>query len=139
MSTLYERIFICSTQLGITGNKLGELLGLKKSPLTDWKNGKSKPTLDQLEKMCDIFATSADYLLFGHEIRKSTETENKFYNLFDMLSDADQEEIAEIMNLKIRLHNVKNSFYDISNQSSYVAENTTQYQTSRSAKTIPIL
>ena len=97
MSTLYERIFICSTQLGITGNKLGELLGLKKSPLTDWKNGKSKPTLDQLEKMCDIFATSADYLLFGHEIRKSTETENKFYNLFDMLSDADQEEIAEIM------------------------------------------
>ena len=75
MSTLYERIFICSTQLGITGNKLGELLGLKKSPLTDWKNGKSKPTLDQLEKMCDIFATSADYLLFGHEIRKSTETE----------------------------------------------------------------
>ena len=139
MSTLYERICTCSTQLGITGNKLGELLGLKKSPLTDWKNGKSKPTLDQLEKMCDIFAKSADYLLFGREIRNSTEPENKFNKLFDMLSDADQEEITEIMKLKIRLHNTKGAFYDISCQSSYVAENITPYQTTRSTQTIPIL
>ena len=138
-TSLYERIFTCSTQLGITGNKLGELLGLKKSPLTDWKNGKSKPTLDQLEKMCDIFATSADYLLFGRENKNSTYSGNKFYNLFDMLSNADQEEITEIMKLKIRLHNVRNTFYDISNQPLYVAENETQYQASRSAKTIPIL
>lgn len=138
-TSLYERIFTCSTQLGITGNKLGELLGLKKSPLTDWKNGKSKPTLDQLEKMCDIFATSADYLLFGRENKNSTDSRNKFYDLFDMLSDADQEEIAEIMKLKIRLHNVRNTFYDISNQSSYVAESTIPYETSRSPKTIPIL
>ena len=41
------------------------MLGLKKSPLTDWKNKKSNPTLDQLVKMCEIFATSSDYLLYG--------------------------------------------------------------------------
>jgi len=65
MSELYERILEQTELLGITGKELGKLLGLKKSPLTDWKNQKSNPTLGQLVKMCEIFATSADYLLYG--------------------------------------------------------------------------
>lgn len=65
MHGLYERILEQSEHLGITGKQLGELLGLKKSPLTDWKNHKSNPTLEQLSRMCEIFAISSDYLLFG--------------------------------------------------------------------------
>ena len=65
MSGLYERIVAQTELLGLTGKELGEMLGLKKSPLTDWKNKKSNPTLDQLVKMCEIFATSSDYLLYG--------------------------------------------------------------------------
>lgn len=65
MPGLYERILEQSERLGMTGKQLGELLGLKKSPLTDWKNHKSNPTLEQLVKMCEIFAISSDYLLFG--------------------------------------------------------------------------
>lgn len=65
MSGLYERIATQTEILGLTGKELGEMLGLKKSPLTDWKNKKSNPTLDQLVKMCEIFATSSDYLLYG--------------------------------------------------------------------------
>jgi len=65
MSTLYERIMEQTERLNITGNEFGALLGLKKSPLTDWKNKKSSPTLEQLIKICDIFAISADYLLYG--------------------------------------------------------------------------
>lgn len=65
MPELYERILEQTERLGITGKQLGELLGLKKSPLTDWKNLKSSPTLEQLIKMCEIFALSSDYLLFG--------------------------------------------------------------------------
>lgn len=67
MIGLYERILEETERIGITGKQLGELLGLKKSPLTDWKNRKSNPTLEQLSKMCEIFATSSDYLLFGEE------------------------------------------------------------------------
>lgn len=65
MPDLYERILEQAKRLGITGKQLGELLGLKKSPLTDWKNHKSNPTLEQLVKLCEIFAISSDYLLFG--------------------------------------------------------------------------
>ena len=32
----------------IKGTEIAEILGLKKSPLTDWKNGHSKPTIEQL-------------------------------------------------------------------------------------------
>lgn len=37
MPDLYGRILEQTERLGITGKELGELLGLKKSPLTDWK------------------------------------------------------------------------------------------------------
>ncbi len=36
----------------IKGTKIAEILGLKKSPLTDWKNGHSKPTIEQLIIIC---------------------------------------------------------------------------------------
>ena len=64
MST-YERINFLCKENHITGKEIGEKLGLKKSPLTDWKNNKSKPTIDQIKTICEIFAVSADYILFG--------------------------------------------------------------------------
>ncbi|MGI6053937.1 MAG: helix-turn-helix domain-containing protein [Clostridium sp.] len=65
MDGIYERIAEESSKLGLTGKDLGKLLGLKKSPLTDWKNKKSCPTLGQVAMMCAIFAVSSDYLIFG--------------------------------------------------------------------------
>lgn len=67
MSNLYERIVEQTQKMNITGKELGILLGLKKSPLTDWKNGKSNPTLEQFGKMCEIFAISPEWLLTGKE------------------------------------------------------------------------
>lgn len=65
MDFIVERIIRLSKKHKITGSELGHLLGLKKSPLTDWKNKKSSPTLEQLVKICEIFAINSDYLLFG--------------------------------------------------------------------------
>lgn len=62
---IVDRIIKIAKDKAITGVEIGELLGLKKSPLTDWKNGKSKPTLEQTIAICEKFAISADYLLFG--------------------------------------------------------------------------
>lgn len=65
MSGLYERIIAQTERLGISGKELGQKLGLKKTPLTDWKNKKSCPTLEQVIKMCEIFGVSSDYLIWG--------------------------------------------------------------------------
>jgi transcriptional regulator with XRE-family HTH domain len=60
-----ERIREFCSNNGISGVEIGKILGLKKSPLTDWKNGKSKPTLEQFAIICDYYAISSDFLLFG--------------------------------------------------------------------------
>ncbi|MEG2504953.1 MAG: helix-turn-helix transcriptional regulator [Carnobacterium sp.] len=65
MSTLFSRIIDITKQNNLSGKEFGKIIGLEKSPLTDWKNRKSKPTLDQIIKICDFFAISSDYLLFG--------------------------------------------------------------------------
>ena len=41
MST-YERINFLCKENHITGKEIGEKLGLKKSPLTDWKNNQNQ-------------------------------------------------------------------------------------------------
>lgn len=51
----------------MSGTDLGKILNLKKSPLTDWKNKKSKPTLEQIVQICEYFDVSSDFLLFGKQ------------------------------------------------------------------------
>ena len=97
--TLYERIFEISKEKNINGKQLGEMLGLKKSPMTDWKNGKAQPTVEQIIKMCDIFATSADYLLFGKEKENLNDRENQLLKYFNLLSN--EEQCMEIKKMKL--------------------------------------
>ena len=63
--TLIDRITKIVKEHGLSGTRFGEIIGLSKSPLTDWKNGKSKPTLDQIIKICEYFSISSDEILFG--------------------------------------------------------------------------
>lgn len=94
MQELYKRIIDKADKFGITGKELGNLLGLKKSPLTDWKNDKSNPTLEQLMKMCEIFATTADELLFGNnpqiENLQLTGNEKELLDHFKKLPEREQ-------------------------------------------------
>lgn len=79
---ILERISELCKVHNINGTKLGELLGLKKSPMTDWKNGKARPTVEQIEKMCEIFATSADYLIFGNDKSSITPEEQELLEAY---------------------------------------------------------
>jgi len=62
---IVDRIISVMEEKSLSGVQLGVALGLKKSPVTDWRNGKSKPTLEQIIIICERYAISADYLLFG--------------------------------------------------------------------------
>ena len=62
---IVDRIISLCKVKGYSGVQLGEILGLKKSPITDWKNKKSSPTVSQLSKICEKFGVSSDYLIFG--------------------------------------------------------------------------
>lgn len=74
---MYLRIKELCENNKISGKELGQMLGLKKSPLTDWKNGKANPTIEQVKKMCEIFATSSEYIIFGKEGETLNEEERR--------------------------------------------------------------
>ncbi len=102
MADLYSRISEECQKTGINSNELGKLLSLKKGPLTDWKNKKSKPTLDQLIRMCEIFAVSADYLLFGTNHKELTQEEYTFLENYIALSPNDKEDIQALIAFKLQ-------------------------------------
>lgn len=104
MYSLYLRIKENADLNGISGKELGTLLGLKKSPLTDWKNEKSCPTIEQIIKLCDIFAVSADYLLFGKQSDNNSisSPEQDLLCYFRNMDFNDQEELMIIAEMKYR-------------------------------------
>lgn len=67
MDEIINRIINLTEDKQINGKELGEKQSLRKSPITDWKNIKAKPTLEQIIKMCEIFGVLADFILFGKE------------------------------------------------------------------------
>lgn len=102
MDEIYERISTECTKIGMTGKEFGKMLNLKKSPLTDWKNKKSRPTLEQIMKMCEIFGISADYLLFGIAGNILNASELQILSKYRRLAETDREEIMAIINLKLQ-------------------------------------
>lgn len=109
--SIYDRIYNLCKSKSITGKELGEKLGLKKSPLTDWKNAKSKPTIDQIIMMCEIFATSTNYLLLGNEYEGLTEDEE---NLIKAYREADNR-TREIVRLCLEPYMTKEKSYNLMN------------------------
>lgn len=86
-----KKIETLAKENGVSGVKIGTLLGLKKSPLTDWKNGKSKPTAEQIKKLCDFFAISADELLNTNSHIKYTTDEQKLINYYRNCSSGNKQ------------------------------------------------
>ncbi len=95
MEHINRRICDYLEKNNIKSSQLCEILGLKKSPLTDWKNKHSRPTLTQIIAICENFGISSDYLLFGKslkDINLSTE-DREILSLFNELN-SDEKKIC---------------------------------------------
>lgn len=124
MTEICSRIKEQLDKAGLNGKDLAKLLGLKKSPLTDWKNQKSKPTLEQILIICDFFAISSDYLLFGKS-KSMTFQEQNLLDFFHKMSPCEQEDLIMIAEMKAgkgkRQGNVKSSLSEKDDLSSETA------------------
>lgn len=60
---------------GVKDADVVKATGITKSTFSDWKNGRSKPKNDKLQKIADYFGVSLNYLMTGEE----EEGENKYY------------------------------------------------------------
>lgn len=64
--------------------------GITKSTFSDWKNGRSKPKNDKLQKIADYFGVSLDYLTTGKEETKEKAPELTLRDERDISRDLDR-------------------------------------------------
>ena len=75
---------------GLNAKQFAEKLGVSASKITDWRNGKTKPTVSDIIRISQYFNVSCDYLLTGED-RNSNLTDDEqelisFYRKLDLFN-----------------------------------------------------
>lgn len=115
---MYEIFVKLLEKHGVTAYKVSKATGIAGSTFTDWKNGRSVPKQDKLQKIADYFGVSIDYLMTGEEkeggekyyLNDETAAiaqkifENKELRLlFDASQDADPEDLKAVHSMLLAL------------------------------------
>lgn len=88
---MIERILQLMELNNIKAFKLTNDLGLSNSAITDWKKGKSKPSVEAVVKIAQYFNVSTDYIIMGTKSKDNlTENELEMLELFKKFSDREQ-------------------------------------------------
>lgn len=73
---MYEIFLKLLNEKGVTAYKVGKATGIAGSTFTDWKNGRSVPKQEKLQKIADYFGVSLEYLTTG----KDSQTDSLYSN-----------------------------------------------------------
>lgn len=66
MSIFGDNIKRLRKNKGLKQQEIAELLGVKQNTYSDWENGKTEPSFENLVKLADLLDVSLDWL-FGRE------------------------------------------------------------------------
>lgn len=72
---MYEKFKKLLDSRGITPYRVSKETGLSTATLSDWKNGKSVPKRDKIEKICEYFNVSPSYFYEDAD----SDTNDKYY------------------------------------------------------------
>ena len=105
---MVSRILSLMDEKGINAAQLTRTLGLANSLITEWKKGKSRPSMDVIIKISDFFDVSTDYILGRTEIRKAldpsfnlTQSEMDLVQKYRGIKDrADRAELQQLASMK---------------------------------------
>ncbi len=113
---MYEKFEQLLKENGVTPYRVHKETGISTATLSDWKNGKSQPKKDKIEKICAYFNVPISYF-YGDESEEqgyylNLETaeiaqdifENKELRLlFDTARDATPEDLEAVHNMLLAL------------------------------------
>lgn len=66
MSIFGDNIKRLRKNKGLKQQEIAELLGIKRNTYSDWENGKTEPSFENLVKLADLLEVSLDWL-FGRD------------------------------------------------------------------------
>ena len=67
---MYEIFKKLLDEHGVTAYQVSKMTGISTGSLSDWKNGRSSPKADKLQKIADYFGVTVDYLLGNEQKEK---------------------------------------------------------------------
>lgn len=74
MYDLFEKLL---KERNVTAYQVSKATGISTGSLSDWKNGRSSPKTDKLQKIADYFGVTVDYLITGNEKEKPALNEDE--------------------------------------------------------------
>ena len=83
---MYDKFERLLKERGVTPYRVHKETGISSATLSDWKNGKSQPKQDKIEKICEYFNVPISYF-YGDETKHGTTN----------LKPKDQKDINEIL------------------------------------------
>lgn len=81
---MYDKFEKLLEERGVTPYRVHKETGISTATLSDWKNGKSQPKQDKIEKICEYFNVPISYF-YGDETKSD-------------LTSRDTKEITEMLN-----------------------------------------
>lgn len=60
---MYQKFLLLLEERGITSYKVAKETGISQVTLSDWKNGRSVPKVDKLQKIANYFEVPITYFL----------------------------------------------------------------------------
>ncbi len=106
---LGNRIRLRRKELGLSQNKLAELLDISNNHMSAIENGREKPSFEKFIKLCELLKTTPDFLLLG-TIHSCNVPQNITDNL-RLCSPEDIKLVGEIIELMVaRNQNTWNEF-----------------------------
>jgi len=81
-----DRLKEARNDAGLTGEKLGEALGVSKQTIAHWEANRYEPKLIFLVKLCEVLDVTADWLLTGKSVEHLSPAAVKQGRFYDALS-----------------------------------------------------
>jgi transcriptional regulator with XRE-family HTH domain len=112
VKTLGSRIKEERLEKGLTGEKLGEILGVSRNAVSNWENNRRTPDNEILKKLSGLFSCTIDYLL------GKTDIKNPYQNI-DRVDKAleDDEELMEFWGVMKERESLQLMFKQVKNMS----------------------
>lgn len=97
MYEIYQKLLDMN---GVKSADVARATGISNMTFSDWKNGKSTPKMDKIEKIAKYFGVTTDYMMGKKsEIPSASMADDhlELIKLYSSLSEADQKAIIQIM------------------------------------------
>ena len=75
----YENYAKLKETKGVNDFAVSKATGIAPATMSDWKNGRTEPKIDKLQKIAEYFNVSLEYIMTGKDTEKVSDSGKKYY------------------------------------------------------------